>query len=126
MITSLDITIIIKKLTAFVLDNRRGTKAFKDWKESEIEQALRTSFYGGCMLYSEDGEGKVTGLVHGEAKVDEKLFVVSNILTTHPNAIKNFLITFDKMFPGFKLAGRRYGKMKSYKMNSFRRHLLKI
>lgn len=108
-----DLESLIRNLTQYVLKNR-AKKAFCDWTEEEIMNTLRDAALNKAMLYYEDDEGYIRGVVHGVADAHKKLFHITNILITQRGVMSKFMIGFQTMYPGYSLSGNRYDKLKEY------------
>lgn len=108
-----DLESLVVNLTHYVMKNRKH-KAFQGWTALEILNTLRDAAFNKAMVYFENKEGLIVGVCHGIPDHTKKIFHVSNILTTEVGVIKQFIIAFQLLFPGYTLSGTRYGKLKSY------------
>lgn len=113
---------LINDLVNFAIANRRGKKVFKDWSAQQLESEFKDALLTNCLLYSVGTNNAIDGVVHGTRQGN--IIHVKNILTTHSNALKNFFIRFQQIYPGFKLTANRRGRLVEYNLSSFKRHLL--
>lgn len=108
------IEVYVDSCVKFVLCHRKSdTKAFRDWTEEQIRDTFRHACLNAEMCSISDIAGNIVGVCNGEANEKKKLFFVNNILAIK-GCMPSFLRMFDTLFPGFKLAGNRYGKNKIY------------
>lgn len=114
---------MLDKAWKFVEANKNGQKCFNDWTEEEIKNTFRSAIFNKAFMMCSSPDGKVIGIVHGINDHKRKLFHVSNILTTHNVAIRIFLHHFDSLWPGYSLAGNRYGKLVNYNTPKLKRRL---
>lgn len=112
---------MLERAYVFICNNRcKEKKCFWGWSESDIKNTLLAAIINKAFLMCGDEQGNIIGLVHGVNDDTRKLFHVGNILTTSPLAMKVFVRTFDSLWPGYSLAGRRYGKIKNYNTPRFK------
>lgn len=115
----------IGDIVKFILENRNGSKAFHNYSEQQIVDVVLESLKNNeAAIVLNESQTKIQGFVHGRI-FDENVFHIYNLLTDGSvGVIKSMLTIFDKNFPGMKLEGTRYGKLKLYKhTNRFKQHL---
>jgi len=116
--TTPEIEGLVTKLVDFVITNRTD-KIFKNWSREEIERALRAGILNESLCYATNESGEVNGIVHWILDPNKKLMYVVNVLTTDRSVLPVFMDRFDNWFPGYKLAGMRYGVRKEYNTPRF-------
>ena len=104
---------LVEKLVSFIILNRKN-KAFEGWPEDKIRLAMRQAMYNQSLLWCSNETGQIVGVVFGDANHLNKSFYVVGILTTDPRAIKQFVVRFDQMFPGYSLEGWRMNGIRYY------------
>lgn len=110
----------IDKIVLFVLSYRKDdTKSFKGWTEEQLRNEFRHAAVNCSMASVSDSAGNIIGVCSGTADYKKNLFFVGNILAK-PGCMPAFIRMFDSLFPGFKLAGKRYGKEKHYDFGRFK------
>ena len=115
----------INDIVSFVLSYRKAdTKAFKGWSEEQLRNEFRFAAMNLCMCSVSDIAGNIVGVCNGRADEKNKLFYVNNILA-RPGYMKSFISMFHNLFPGYKLAGLRYGKQKQYDLTRFKKKFAK-
>lgn len=114
----------VTKVAEYIIANRGDMKCPQGNLE-ELKDLLRGRALNTSLVTFTDDAGLIQGYVFGYANFKKKLFHVSSIITTHKQALPKFLETFDVLFPGYKLAGTRYGKEIEYKSVNRMQRLLK-
>lgn len=109
----------LDRVVAFVMENRGDMKAIQGTAE-EVKDRLRSDALQMSMCSFSRDNGPILGMVHGIPDHRKKLFHVSSIITKDKAALPAFIDMFDMLFPGYKLAGIRYGKMKHYNTERFK------
>lgn len=96
----------------FIKDNRRG-KAYVDWSDADILNHVLHCISLGTIHMITNPEGNIVGVTTALPQ-PENILYITGMLTTVKGLIPEFIKEFERRFPGFKLAGQRYGKIKNY------------
>jgi hypothetical protein len=114
----------IGNLVTFVLAHRKN-KAFCEYTADDIAHEIQVSIADNGFSYSVSEVGTINGVVTGKAYPDKKLFYVRNILSIEKGVIREFLKILQREYPGFKIAGLRFDKVKNYDTNRLVKHFTK-
>lgn len=116
---------MLDKAWKFVEANRRENKPYHGMGEGEVKLRFHKAILQKSFLLCALPDGRIIGVVDGVPDIKHKLFHVCNILTIHNLAIRVFVSHFDSLWPGFKLAGYRFGNLVNYNTPKLKRRLRK-
>ena len=98
----------------YVVKNRKGN-AFRGFTPEQIYATIQASAQSGAFAYVVDeATEELLGVVIGKPYLEERILHISQILTTHPRAIRELVAEFRARFPGWQLTGNRYDTLKAY------------
>lgn len=94
---------VIKKITDWVLANRRG-ESFKNFPPNLIANQIKEAIKQDVIVLDLEGE-VIMGLALGERNDKEQYVFIHNVLTLKPGVVKRFIEFCTMKYPHYSIYG---------------------
>lgn len=115
----------VVEIIQFIRQNDKRKKAFGEWSDYQLAQAILASAHCATLLLSENSQGDLNGICIAEFEDSYRMHVVG-IVTSEPGVFTDMLSYWKQQFPGWTLTANRSGKPKIYNFTMHNQALYEI